>query len=232
MKKHEIIEILRRDLQAASVLRRQAATSVGTANARAALRRFQSARMATTHADLLADAHMRGAAQFFLDDLYGSHDLTQRDADVERIIPMMEKLMPVSALKTIAEAIELDALSESLDRQMAERLGDRFASSDYIDAYCQVASRAERESQIVHIQSLGESLCELARVPLIGGTLAMMRAPAKLAGLYELHQFLERGFTAFKQMKKPKLFVATIVERESEILRNLYAGKAAPFDVV
>lgn len=232
MKKHEIIEILRRDLYAASVLRQQAAINAGTANARVALRRFQSDRMAKTHADLLADEHTRAAAQFFLDDLYGSHDLTQRDADVERIIPMMEKLMPVSALQTIAEAIELDALSESLDRQMAERLGNKFAESDYIEAYRDVASRAERESQIVHIQSLGDSLCELARVPLIGGTLSMMRAPAKLAGLFELHQFLERGFTAFKQMKKPKLFVATIVEREGEILRNLYAGKAKPFDVL
>jgi hypothetical protein len=232
MKKHEIIEILRRDLQAASMLRQQAAENAGTANARAALRRFQSSRMAGTHADLLADDHTRDAAQFFLDDLYGSHDLTKRDADIERIVPMMEKLMPVSALQTIAEAIELDALSESLDRQMAERLGERFSADDYIEAYRQVGSRTVRESQITHIQSLGESLCDLARVPLIGGTLSMMRAPAKLAGLYELHHFLEHGFTAFKQMKKPKLFVATIVERESEILRNLYAGKAMPFDVL
>jgi hypothetical protein len=232
MKKHEIIARLRRDLQAVTVERRRAASDVVVAGARVALRRFQSTRMAKTHADLLADTHSRAAAQFFLDDLYGSHDLTRRDADIERLIPTMERLMPSAALQTIAEAIELDALSEQLDRVMAERLGATFSESDYIDAYRQVASRAERESQIAHIQSLGESLCELVRVPLIGGTLSMMRAPAKLAGLSELHQFLERGFSAFKQMKKPKLFVVTIVERESDIMRNLYACSATPFDIV
>lgn len=231
MKKHEIIALLRRDLKAAMVERQLASTNPVAANARIALRRFQSARMARTHTDLLASDETRAAAQFFLDDLYGAHDLTQRDADVERIVPMMERLMPVSALQTIAEAIELDALSESLDRAMAEKLGAKFAEEDYIDAYRKTASRADRESQIVHIQSLGDSLCELARVPLIGGTLAMMRGPAKLAGLSELHHFLDRGFSAFKQMRKPKQFVTTIVEREAAILENLYANKAEPFDI-
>lgn len=229
MSKHEIIARLRRDLQAAMVERKLAATSSDVAAARGALRRFQAARMAQTHADLLATNETRAAAQFFLDDLYGTHDFTQRDADIERIIPMMERLMPVAALRTIAEAIELDALSESLDRLMAARLGERFAEDDYVAAYCKIGRRLDRETQIAHIQSVGMSLCDLVRVPLIGGTLAMMRAPAKLAGLFELHHFLDRGFASFKQMRRPKEFVSTIVARETAILENLYAGKPAPF---
>ncbi|HXA48472.1 MAG TPA: hypothetical protein VNW52_12630 [Burkholderiaceae bacterium] len=231
MNKHEVIARLRRDLHAAMVERQLAATDATTAKARAALRSFQSARMAVTHADLLASDETRDAAQFFLDDLYGTHDFTQRDADIERIIPMMESLMPVSALQTIAEAIELDALSEALDRAMAVSLGEQFIEADYIAAYRKVASRTERESQIAHIQSVGRSLCELVRIPLIGGTLAMMRVPAMLAGLHELHSFLNRGFGAFKKMRKPKDFVATIVMRETAILDNMYAQKPQPFDL-
>ena len=33
------------------------------------------------------------AAQFFLTDLYGEHDFSQRDADIARVIPMMQKLL-------------------------------------------------------------------------------------------------------------------------------------------
>jgi len=231
MKKHDIIATLRRDLQAAMVERQLAATDPGAAVARATLRRFQAARMTLTHADLLAASETRAAAQFFLDDLYGTHDFTQRDADIERIIPMMERLMPVSALQTIAEAIELDALSESLDRLMAAHLGERFAEAEYAAAYRDVGRRLDRETQIAHIQSVGQSLCELVRIPLIGGTLAMMRGPARLAGLHELHHFLDRGFAAFKQMRKPKDFVTTIVARETAILENLYAQKQEPFNL-
>ena len=124
MDKHEIVARLRRDLQAAVLERQLAAADPGSAAARVALRRFQAVRMARTHADLLAVAETSAAAQFFLDDLYGAHDFTQRDADIERIIPMMERMLPVSALRTIAEAIELDALSEALDREMAVLLGE------------------------------------------------------------------------------------------------------------
>lgn len=52
----------------------------------------------------------------------------------------------------------------------------------------------------------------------------MMRSPAKLANLADLQNFLERGFKAFKGMKRPQDFVTTIVRREKTILENLYAG--------
>lgn len=231
MKKQDIVVRLRRDLQAAAVERLVAAKDPEAAAARVALRRFQSARMTQTHADLLADPHMRDAARFFLDDLYGTHDFTQRDADIERIIPMMEKLLPASALQTIAEAIELDALSEILDRAMATRLGNRVTEQGYIAAYRDAGTRQDREKQIGHIRSVGDALCELVRIPLISGTLAMMRAPARLAGLSELHDFLHRGFHAFKQMRRPNDFVDTIVRRETEIMERLYAGAAEPFGI-
>ncbi len=229
MKKQDIVARLRRDLQAAAVERLVAAKDAEAAAGRTALRRFQSARMAQTHADLLADPNTHAAACFFLDDLYGTHDFTQRDADIERIIPMMEKLLPISALATIAEAIELDALSEILDRAMATQVGNRVTEPGYIEAYRVAGTRRDREKQIAHIRSVGDALCELVRVPLISGTISMMRAPARLAGLGELHDFLDRGFRAFKQMRRPKEFVDTIVQREAAIMERLYSGFADPF---
>ncbi len=229
MKKQDIVAALRRNLQAVTVHRQLARVNAPARAAIAAVKRFQSQRMASTHGDLLAAPATHKAAQFFLDDLYGEGDLTQRDADIGRIVPMMERLLPAAALQTVAEAIELDALSEMMDGAMAARLGQTFGEADYCVAYREVTRRTDRERQLAHVRSVGTSLCELVRFPLIGSTMVMMRAPARLAHLSELHSFLERGFAAFKGMPQPEHFVATILARETAILENLYAGRTQPF---
>ncbi|MGE5651249.1 hypothetical protein [Noviherbaspirillum sp. UKPF54] len=231
MKKEKAIAAIRRELGAVTAERRAAQNDPAALASRIALRSFQSQRMARTHADLLNSHESRKAAEFFLNDLYGTEDLTQRDADLVRVVPAMERMLPATALKTIAEAIALDALSEKLDAAMAQHLGQCFSEEDYIVAYRKMAARADRERQIAHVESLGNALCELVRIPMIGSTLAMMRGPAKLAGLAELQSFLERGFKAFKVMKNPHLFVSAIVQRERTIMDRLYAGAADPFMV-
>jgi hypothetical protein len=227
--KEEIISTLRTHLHAVMRERHAAHSNDNLFPAYQSLRQFQSARLASTYADLLADKTTRSAALFFLEDLYGTKDFTQRDADIERIIPIMERLLPVAALHYVSQAIELDALSESLDTAMALRLGEQFTQETYVIAYRDVGSRSERERQISLVQSVGDSLCELVRKPFIGSTLRAMRVPAKVAHLAELHHFLERGYGAFKAMKKPAEFVTTIVERENRILENIYSGKEKPF---
>ncbi|WP_292934468.1 hypothetical protein [Noviherbaspirillum sp.] len=229
MEKSEIIAILRRELETVVAERRVAKANPAMNAARTALRQFQSQRMARTHADLLAEKETGPAARFFLSDLYGPYDLTERDANLERIIPTMERLLPAAALETVAEAVALDALSEKLDAGMARRLGESFSEADYIDAYRQIGKRTDRERQLAHVESVGAALCELVRIPLVGSTLAMMRGPSRLAKLSELHSFLERGFKAFKGMKRPYDFVTTIIQRERAIMDAMYAGKKNPF---
>jgi len=58
-----------------------------------------------------------------------------------------------------------------------------------------------------------------------------MRGPAKLAGLAELHQFLEDGYAAFHGMGDPAEFLAAIATREATILRQLFDGAPRPFDI-
>jgi len=143
----------------------------------------------------------------------------------------MERLLPAPALHTVMQAIALDALSERLDAAMAARLGERFDEADYASAYREVTRRDERELQLRHVQALGEALVHLAAMPLLGGTLEMMRGPARLARLSALQQFLENGFRAFRKIHVPQAFVTTVITREKAILENLYAGRAQPFRV-
>jgi hypothetical protein len=230
MKKEDLVKILEQQLRAVKAERQAATREPALLAARTALKRYQSGRLADTHADLLATPDTHDAAVFFLDELYGAHDLSQRDVDLERVIPTMQRVLSYEALHAITEAIVLDALSEKLDTAMARELGTGFTEAEYVAAFRSVTSRAERERQLDLVQELGDSLCELVRIPLLSLTLSLMRTPARLAGLGELQQFLERGFNSFKQMTKPKPFVGTVVERERQVLANIYATREEPFN--
>ena len=81
-----------------------------------ALKAWQAARLARTYADLHASERYRGATQFFLEELYGARDFSQRDTEIEHILPKLTRLLPEAALDTIAGAVELDELSEQLDQ--------------------------------------------------------------------------------------------------------------------
>ncbi|NRR28653.1 hypothetical protein HSX11_00330 [Oxalobacteraceae bacterium] len=224
MKKDQLVQTLECQLRTVKAERQGALRDPALLAARTALKLFQSQRLAATHADLLAAPDTRAAALFFFDELYGAHDLRQRDTDLERIIPTMQRLLPLDALQTITDAIVLDALSEQLDSAMARLLDGPLDPASYARAYRQAGTPAERARQLELVQALGSSLCRLVKVPLLGTTLNLMRAPARLAGLGDLQQFLERGFGAFRRMRRADAFVTTIVERERAMMQALYAG--------
>jgi hypothetical protein len=206
----------------------------GSPSARAAweaLRIWQAARLARTHAHLLADPETADAAKFFLNDLYAPGDMSRRDALAKRVAPVMAKMLPASALETIADAIELDALSESLDADMVAALGVDIARIDdagYGRAYRAVAREADRARQIDLIARLGASIERLAHLPFIGATLRAMRKPARLAGFGGAQDFVERGHSAFSKMKTARPFIDSIVSRERAVSRALFAGDDSP----
>lgn len=206
---------------------------------RTTLRTWQADRLARTYADLLADPRYLPAARFFLEDLYGPKDFTERDDEVARILPTMTRLLPVSAVQTFALAVELDCLSEQLDAALTDALREANApgkpllidAAAYAAAFRKCANRAEREQQIALVGKIGVALDGLARKPLVAKAVEMMRRPAHAAGLGELHEFLERGFLAFRHMNGANEFLAIIDRRERQILKRLFAGDPDPFDV-
>src|SRR4051812_4241004 len=126
MKKQDLIDKLQQQLRAVKAERQRSRREPAMHAARTALKQFQSARLARTHADLLAAPDTHDAALFFFEELYGAHDLSQRDIDLERILPTLQRMLTIEALHAITEAIVLDALSERLDTAMAAVLGPRF----------------------------------------------------------------------------------------------------------
>ena len=134
-------------------LRRAATADPVRGRRRLVLREWQVARLARTHADLLGSERYGAAATFFLSDLYSPKDCGERDAELERILPLMTSMLPVSGLRALLLAIEVDALSERFDGAMVEVLGAHLdgAGMDeaaYADAYRKVGDRPGRETQI------------------------------------------------------------------------------------
>jgi hypothetical protein len=231
MTKEQLVKTLELQLSQVKEERQCAKRDPALLAARTTLKEYQAARLARTHADLLAAPDTHAAAVFFLNELYGAQDLSQRDVDLERIIPTMQRMLTLHALDAITQATVLDALSERLDTAMAKRLGVRFSEDDYVAAYRMATARADRERQLDLVQGLGDALCELVRIPLLSTMLAIMRGPSRLAGLSSLQQFLEHGFSTFKKMREPHQFVATIVRRERAVLDNIYGQREHPFSV-
>jgi hypothetical protein len=232
--KHACADALRQHLLTAKALRRQANAAPAAAGKRLLLRAWQAARLARTYADLLASERFGRAAQFFLSDLYGPKDFSSRDEEIERILPLMISVLPLSALQTVSLAIEVDALSEELDAAMVaelERAGaiDSIDEDAYAAAYRRVGRRNDRERQIVLIRGTGDALERLARKPLLSTLLRLMRGPAHLAGLGDLHGFLENGFDAFRHMGNAGEFLDCVESRERKLFANMFNGAAQPF---
>ena len=193
---------------------------------------WQAQRLALTYADLKADPRHADAVSFFQTDLYGGADYSQRDSDIARVVPIMVRMLPERVIATIAEAMELNALSAELDHALLARLpraDGHFSVAEYCKAYRRMGNRPARERQIRLIGNIGAALDVYVRKPLIRSALTMMRAPARMAGFGVLHDFLDRGFNAFRRMDGAEYFLATVVARETALMDAMFAGETAPF---
>jgi hypothetical protein len=202
-----------------------------------ALRKWQALRLARTYADLSASERYAPATAFFLSDLYGERDFTERDLSLERAYPVLVKILPNAVILPVAWAIELHALTAELDRalckalQVQGRITGGITESAYASAYRYCANPRLRQRQIDLLLAVGERLDRVVGKPLLRRLLRMARKPAHAAGFAQLQDFLERGLSAFKHMRGASGFLATIARRETQISERLFAGATHPFDL-
>ena len=193
---------------------------------------WQSRRLRMTYGDLAADPRHRNAIEFFQNDLYGTADFSRRDADLLRVVPVMVRMLPPAVVQTVALAIELNALSQELDRALLSRLSradGHVSVEDYCRAYRRAGNISLRRRQIGLIVEVGGALDRYVGKPLIRAALVMMRQPARMAGLGALHDFLERGFAAFHRMRGAATFLEAVQTRETDILEAIVGGANDPF---
>jgi hypothetical protein len=199
------------------------------------LQQWQAQRLQRSFARFLHDPKRHAAANFFLTDVYGERDFSQRDADIAKVIPKMQRLLPIELLVTIADGIELAALSHALDLHMAAALqgiatvGAPLDTNDYSQAYRAVGHRRLRAHQIALISGVGQGLAAALATPGVGMLLRVSSLPARAAGLGELQSFLERGFAAFAALGDARAFLMDIQYSETRVMQQLFAGAGDPF---
>ncbi len=199
------------------------------------LRKWQSDRLSATYADLLAHKRYQPATAFFLSDLYGPNDFSQRDDDIERLFSTLVKILPDYLIGTAAYAAELNALSAELDFALLGVLVGELDVTEAItkEAYAEAYRRCDnydlRKHQIALLKMMGEDLDAIVFKPLVYNTVRMLKIPALLAGFSALQNFLERGFEAFHHMQGADEFLDTIVMRETLILDRICISHPRPF---
>lgn len=197
------------------------------------LQGWQRSRLAESYDDLVRQDRYRAAGEFFLDELYGGLHFRERDAQVERVLPVMVRMLRDDMLLALAEAFELQSLSLSLDVGMALLLADRgwneLDIGRYADLYRACGRREERERQIELIHRIGLELNELVHHRLVLWMVKTVRKPARAAGFGQLQSFLETGLYAFRSMGDGTPFIEAIYERESQAMQRLFAADPDPF---
>jgi hypothetical protein len=210
-------------LAAVDVERRKRAATPSLASDVAALKAWQQKRFARTHASLLAHPRFGRAANFFLNELYGPQDFTQRDAQFSRIVPALVRLFPADTVATVESLAAVHALSERLDTAMAIHLGGEAPSrASYVRAWQATGEPAARARQIELVMSVGTALDRHTRSFVLRASLKAMRGTARAAGMGALQTFLEGGFDAFGAMGGAKEFLATIQARETALIERLF----------
>lgn len=188
-----------------------------------ALKEYQQSRFRRSYADLLVSARYAAAARFFLDELYGPRDFSQRDAQFARVVPTLVRLFPREIVATVGMLARLHAISEELDSTMAQHLrSTTLDAAGYLSAWRATGRPPDREQQIVLTLAVGAELDRLTRKPLLRQTLRWMRTPAHAAGLGALQEFLELGFDTFRAMKGADDFLRRIGDNERRLAAVLF----------
>lgn len=200
--------------------------------ATAEVKQLQSLRFRATYADFLESPTHAAATRFFLEELYGENDFSERDAQFGRIAGAIERLFPAAVGDLAVDLAETHALSERLDHEMAEHWlslshggGESSIAERYVRSWRATSQREQRGRQLAVVLHMGRELQRLTQIRSLRIGLKMMRKPADLAGLSSLQQLLERGFAAFSAMGDAKSFLTAIEDRESAWIAGLFDTK-------
>ena len=186
---------------------------------------WQAARLSRTYDDLHADPRYSGAVDFFLRDLYGPQDFTDRDRELTRALRYLKRALPAAALNVLERAIELQVVTAELDHAMVSALAPGSVTDrTYAAAYHRVGRRDVRMRQIDLVVAIGEDLIGIVRHTWIALALRAAHGPARAAGFAELQSFLERGFATFRELKSPQDFLFVIRAREMNLMNTLLGG--------
>ncbi len=196
---------------------------------------WQASRLKTTHHDLYEHSGYHAGLEFLLTDLYAPTSMTRRDDNIDRVFPKMVKWLSDNQLNTLAGLVELNLITQQLDLELTEHFHEQgtdttnLTTRHYCEAYRSSALLTQRERQINLVADVGQQLDHYVRNRTLGWLLTISRAPADMADLSDLHSFLHRGYTAFRNMDNVQRLIERLVAREKQVMGNILSNHPDPF---
>jgi len=166
------------------------------------------------------------AVEFVISDLIGTN-ISARDADLARVVPIMVRLLPEKALQALASALELNARALSINLDICRTLFELIDTSagiserDYCDAFRRSTTLDECMELIDLTTVLGHNLKRLVRKPMLGMTLRAMHGPAHAAGFGAMQDFLEKGYTTFHAIDDVDNFLSRFAARLADVFTRV-----------
>jgi hypothetical protein len=195
-----------------------------------AVQRYQVARMRVTHADLLRSPVYRPLCDFFLDDLYGAPDIAARAVALRSMTDIVKPILGRWMYEGARGLVELQTLSDTLDRRLAEQLlqdgaSTSFGEAEFEDAYVRSDDDADRLRQIDLTTACNTFVHSLSQHSSAGRLLWLARRLSSLRRLESLFRTLERGYQSYRGIGDIRPFNEAMRAGERAYLDALYARR-------
>ena len=166
------------------------------------------------------------ALDFVITDLTGA-GISQRDADLARVVPIMARMLPDRALETLATAMELNArvlqTNLAICRALfAARDDPAISERDLCQAYRHAVTLDTCLELSALTRQVGDKLQRVVRSRALGVMLKAMHGPAHAAGFGALHVFLQTGYTRFQAIDHVPRFLDRLESRMTDILTRIF----------
>jgi len=198
------------------------------------LQDWQSQRLSHTHRHLLGDPATAAGIRFLLDEVYGGRELLPVAREIRRALPKAMKLLPDKVMATSASALEAAILTQELDEQVTDTLGnaldDPLTEMIYLKGFRQENHHEARQRQLQLVAELGHHLDRYIRSRMIQTTFRMVRKPAHAAGFANLYDFMDRSFRVMKPVPSVGLLLEQLAAREETIMQKVFDHHPAPFE--
>ncbi len=187
--------------------------------------------MVSSYEDLRRQSRYAAAVDFLINDLFGPNSLCYRELGLQKAEATMLRVLPEGLLQAVAQAVEFSLLTMRLDLRLAEILDLTSAAAQALDPErTRAALRAtdgyeDYRKQIGLVLEIGSEIESIVHRPFVTVGLKMCRQPARMMGLGELQDYLERGVAAFKQMRGSTEFFRVFEQRETTYLRTVFSDQ-------
>jgi hypothetical protein len=217
--------ILKNQLERMAVLYGQSAAGPGRLLER--VRSLRSRRILDTYSDLRQQERYRAAVDFIANDLFGPAGLHRLGQQFQKAAPTMVRVLPDYLLDMAIKAFEFTVLCMRLDLSLALHLQSGSAGDvvtiDTVHSGMRAGNQqVDYEQQLALVLELGREIETIVHRPFVAAALKLCRTPARLLGLTELQNFLERGITAFIDMRGSAEFFRIFGDREKILINQVF----------